>query len=303
MPKTVPAGLLGRTLRCLAVLVVRKDGVHVGLTDTNRPFTLGGVTYSPVTGVAATSIETDLGASGGSLSFRTLEGVEDGLAIAITAEDLRAGVYREADVWVYELDPSDPGLGVIIQGRYRIVRATIKRAEKTIQLRETLSLLSLQTGRTVGPHCDVTKWADKRCDPSQTIRAANSHSRTLLTVSAPDVLLFGGDSQPDGFYSYGEVEWTTGRNAGLTMQIKLHEALPGSVARITLSTPAGSLLAGFPATAGDVATLVRGCDRRFATCQSIPNATEATGTNAPNFQGWNKVPLPDDAARVGRQAK
>ena len=303
MPHTVPFGLLDRPCRCLAAKVVRADGVAFGLTDADAPFVHDGLAYSPVAGVSSSSVESELGAAAGRLSFRTLDGVGGALATSITAEDLRGGLYADADVWILELDPTAPELGPVVRGRYRVSRATIKRAEKSIELRETLSLLQLQTGRTVSGHCDVEVWGNRRCDPSQTIRAANSFSRALATVVALDTLLFSGDAHPTDFYSNGEVEWTSGRNAGLTMQVKRHDALAGNVAQIVLSTPLNSILSGFVPAPGDVATLVRGCDRSFPCCQGVPNPHEATGTNAPNYQGYKSVPLTQDIQRIGRQAK
>ena len=79
--------------------------------------------------------------------------------------------------------------------------------------------------------------------------------------------------------------------------VKLHESLPGSVARIKLKTPLG-----FVAQPGDVALLVRGCDRARETCRTIDNPTEVGGKNIPNFKGV-RMPINDDLQRIGRQAK
>ncbi len=305
MPLTVPAILSNRSRRNTAVKVVRADGVQLGLTDATLPFVFNCLAYSPVSGVSATAIEADLGTAAGNLTFDTLP-----VSSGIRPEDVRAGGYQDADVWTYELDPTSPGLATMtpaqaamITGRYRLARMKVGRVKTTITLRETLSLLQQQSGRTVSARCDVLEWGDKRCDPSQTIKAANSFSRTLLSVVTPEVLLFSGDDRVAGFYTRGVIEWTSGANAGLKNTIKLHEALGGGVARLTLSKPMGSVLSGFVPLGGDVATLVRGCDRRFPTCQSIPNVHNTSGTNVENYQGFESVPLPDDAGKIGRQAK
>ncbi len=287
MPHTVPAGLLNRPLRCLAAKVVRADGVTIGLTDTNQNFTFDGALYQYAAGMTASSIPSDTTVSGGVLSVKTLEA---SVAAAITAKDIRAGKYEGADVWIYELDPTIPGLATmmpaqaaIVRGRYRVSKAEIKRAEKTFTLKETLSLLTQSTGRTVEKRCDVEVTWNKRCDPSQTLRAEFSFSRMLQSAPALDTLLFAGDSHASGYFACGQVVWTSGANAGLAMNVKAHSLLAGNVAQIVLSNATGSVLTGYPPAAGDVATLVRGCDRTAATCQSIPNPHEATGTNFPNF--------------------
>ncbi len=298
MPKTTPPGLLdpGRVL-CLAVKVVRKDGVTIGLTDTNVPFVFEGVSYSPVGGVSSSTIQSDTGTSAGSLTFRTLEGVSDAVGASITAEDLRGGLYGGAQAWVYELDPTAPQLGAMIHNRYVFTKATIRDADKEIELREALYRLKNATGRTVTSACDVAKVWDKRCDPHQTLKGAYSFSRTVSGVPGEFTVDFSGDAHGDGYYSSGYLEWTSGRNTGLGDDIKLHESLPGNVARITLKTPPG-----FDVDSGDVATLVRGCDRSRETCRTIANPHNPSGTNIENNQGF-KLPLPDDIARVGRQTK
>ena len=298
MPKTVPPGLLdpGR-VRCLAVKVLRRDGVAIGLTDTNLPFVYQGLAYSPVGGVSSSTIQSDVGTSAGSLSFKTLEGVADAVGASITAEDLRGGRYAGAQGWVYELDPLHPELGAIVHNRYVFARATLKDAEKQIELREALYRLKLATGRTLTSECDVVRPWDKRCDPHRTLLAAPSFVRTLVAVPSDLVLHFGGDSHPDGYFTQGYLEWTGGPNAGLTDDVKLHELLAGNVARITLKTPPG-----FVPGSGDVATLVRGCDRSRAACKAVANPHNLSGTNVENNQSV-RLPLPDDVARVGRQAK
>ena len=304
LPKTVPAGLLGRAARCMAVKVVRRDGVTFGLTDTNVPFVYQGVTYSPIGGVSATTVESDAGTTAGSLSFRTLEHVADAVGTTITAEDLRGGRYKGAQAWVYELDPTAPQLGAIVHNRYLFSTATIRDAEKEIGLLELLDRLRTPTGRTIQPGCDVGCVWNRRCDPSQTLKALYSFSRTVASVAGDFTLVFAGDAHPDDYYSKGYLTWTSGPNAGLLDEIKVHR-LSGGAARITLATPPGFLV-----SPGDVAVLTRGCGRGKEDCKAIPNALNPSGTQVENFQGFGAsangkggVPLPDDANRVGRQPK
>ena len=298
MPKTVPPGLLdpGRT-RCLAVKILRKDGVIVGLTDTNAPFTYQGVRYSPVNGVSASAIQSDAGTSAGQLTFTTIEGVADAVGASITAEDLRGGRYSGAQAWVYELDPEHPELGAIVHNRYKFSRATIRDGEKEIELRETLELLKTATGRTLSSDCDVDRVWDKRCDPHQTLKALYSFPRTVAAVPSDFKIDFGSDAHTDGYFSFGYLEWTAGPNAGLTYDVKLHESLPGNVARITLRSPPGFVV--FP---GDVAKLVRGCDRSREACKAIANAHNPSGTQIENNQSV-RMPISGDISKIGRQAK
>ena len=300
MPKTVPAGLLdpGR-VRCLAVKIVRRDGVTIGLTDTNVPFEYpvgSGIVYRPVTGVEASTIKSDAGTAAGSLSFKTLEHVGDAVGASITAEDLRAGLYRNAHVWVYELDPTNPALGAITHNRYVLTKATIKDAEKQIELRETLYRLKTLTGRTITSSCDVRRVWDRRCDPHQTLLAAYSFGRTVTAVPSDFTIDFAGDTHPDDYFTWGYLLWTSGPNKGLMDDVKVHRNVGGNVARITLRTPPG-----FVVGPGDAATLVQGCDRRRETCKTIANSHNPSGTQIENHQGF-RLPIPDDLSRIGRQS-
>jgi uncharacterized phage protein (TIGR02218 family) len=291
--RTVPSGLLESLTRCYAVKVIRQDAVVWGLTDANVPFTYSGVTYQVYNGFTASQLEQQIGTSAGDLEIQTIESV---VASQITPGDVIANFYENARVWVYEFDYLNPSIGPLIKGQYFFTKATIHDSSVQITLSDILFRLRNVTGRTIGSNCDVERFGNPRCDPSGTIRAARSYNRTVTTVSSNNTFEVS-DSNPVGFYNFGEVLWLTGANTGSPdADIKVHLTPSSGVAQLVLSTPMG-----YPIQVGDTCTLVGGCDRTLATCKSIANSHNPSGTNVENFQGFT-LPIPDDLNRVGRQA-
>ncbi|HWD40956.1 MAG TPA: DUF2163 domain-containing protein [Fimbriimonas sp.] len=194
--RTVPAGLLDSPTRCIAVKVAPKLASVWGLTDANLGFAFEGVSYEPYNGVDASTIQQSTGTSAGNLQATT---IQSAIASQITVEDLIGGVYEGARVWVYEIDYLNPGNGAMVLGQYVVAKATLHDSKIEIELQETLFRLKNVTGRTLSSRCDVATYGDLRCDPGQTIRARDSHSRTVLAALDAFTLDFSGDTEAVGF--------------------------------------------------------------------------------------------------------
>ena len=82
-----------------------------------------------------------------------------------------------------------------------------------------------------------------------------------------------GLSETSGYYSAGEVQWTSGANIGLSMEVK--EYLNGQV---TLMLPMP-----FTVQAGDTFKAIAGCDKTITTCCN-------RFANAVNFRGEPYIP-------------
>jgi hypothetical protein len=117
--------------------------------------------------------------------------------------------------------------------------------------------------------------------------SAIKSTKAIDSASSGSEMVFASAGAPSGFYDYGIVKFTTGQNAGLEREVKIH-LLDSGKADLTLRTP-------FPYTpsVSDQAELTAGCDRRFSTCR------DRFG-NANNFHGEPYLPGNDKIGQIGR---
>jgi uncharacterized phage protein (TIGR02218 family) len=344
--RTHPPGLLTSPTQCWAVLIQRADTLSFGMTDATVPFVYEGVTYQVAQGADSSNVHQETGTSVGDLEIRTI--LNDALDY-VTAADVRGTRFNNSWWTLFLIDYMDPGAGGMILAKYRCSRATLTDSGQKFQLLAMGSILNQTTGRTYISSCDVLETFDKRCDPSQTLLALNSFSRTVGAVPAVTSYNFCtdffGDTNPEFFYNFGNCTWTGGANTGLLSICKSHTTIapaawsgvtvygvgdystaggstyislqpgnlnnapaaspmqwlavtgnPAVVARIIWRTPPP-----YPVAVGDVCTLVKGCDHLKATCKSIANAHNVSGTNVENFHGVY-LPNPDVSLLVGRSS-
>lgn len=96
---------------------------------------------------------------------------------------------------------------------------------------------------------------------------------TLAAVAGRLSVTDSSRDEPDGWFQYGLLRWTTGANAGLAHEVK---GFAGGVIELTLPTAAD------PAV-GDAYELTVGCDKRLATCRD-------RFANVINFRGFPHMP-------------
>lgn len=342
--RTAPTGLLTSPTQCWAVLIQRADGMQFGMSDATVPFTFEGVTYQVAQGADSSNIHQELGSEAPDLVVSTV--VNDALDY-VTSTDARGTKYNNSYWTVFIIDYMNPTNGRMILGVHRCSRVTVADTGQKFQLRPLMSILQMTTGRTLQASCDVLETFDKRCDPSQTLLALNSFSRTVGAVPAITSYNmctdFFGDTNIEFFYNFGNCTWTSGENSGLLSICKSHTTItPAAWSNITTygngdySTTGGntyiSLQSGnvnnppatsplswlqvtgnpalvtriiwrtpppYPVAVSDVCTLVKGCDKLKATCKSIVNTHNVSGTNVENFHGFY-LPNPDEIMLVAK---
>jgi len=339
--RTHPPGLLTSASRCAAVLIQRQDGSQFGLTDTPYQFSFNGLTYQTLQGADASNVHQEAGTGVDDFEVATI--LNDALNY-VTSTDVRGTRYNNSWWTLFEIDYLNPSAGAMIIGTYRCSRVQTTDTGMKFVLLSIKSILKQTTGRVYSANCDVLRFGDIRCDPSQTVRAAMSTSMTVCSAGVADQFTvdFTGGTKPSGYYNFGDATFTAGANDGLAGQIKAHIAItPGGYSSVVvyalgdystyggstwISLQAGNLnhvpaagawwlqVAANPATVtrvvfrtpapyqiaiGDVATLCFGCDRRKATCMTVPNASNPSTTNVENFHGWY-LPNPDVINVVGK---
>lgn len=295
MPKSIPVAMqahydTGRTCLSAAVLIQRADGELFGFTMNSKPLTLDitpwddlpwvltGETafeFEAASGMEAFVIESTAGFEVDETQIITLN--NGGL---FTENDILAGRWRGARfrIFLYRWDVEAPTIDDDVE---TLKVGTIGEVQSTpVTVKAELHCLKrglqIPVGIVTQPTCRVRVFStgDGKCNKDPT---GFVHSLTVTGVTSKGVFTCSGAGQAADYFGYGFVEWNTGLNAGLSMQVS--EFASGV---FTLVAPMI-----FNIQVGDTLTATAGCRGRFTEdCKTKFN-------NAVNFQGEKDAPTRD----------
>lgn len=259
----------GATTLCRCWRITRRDAVVQGFTDHDEDLVFGGTTFRAGTGFEGTEIEARLGFAvtgtelQGALSSETL--IED---------DLAAGRYDDAKIELFLVDWSNAENRLLLRaGNLGEVRR--EDSAFSAEVRGIASRLDEEKGRIFAASCDADL-GDTRCKIDLDDPAFHGEG-TILALEGASIFSAGGlDGFAGGWFTQGRLQWTSGANAGLAIEIKEHRIDGGAHLSLWQTMPE-------PLTAGDAFVVTAGCDKRFETC---------TGkfANALNFRGFPRLP-------------
>lgn len=247
--------------------VTRKDATVLGFTNHDRDITYDSVTYMAATGFTPSEIalKDDF-----SVSNHDIESILD--SSAITEADLLSGLYDFAEIEVMLINYKSIADGVVIISRGWTGQVKVKDSTFMAEVRGLSQKLNTTSGNIYSPlcravlgdtACGVTLASYTTSDAVDTVHSNLSFTATSLT-------------QDPGYFTGGEVVWTSGNNDGLRMEIK--EFLS---AKVTLALPMPYTIA-----VSDTFNIIAGCDKTLATCKAKFN-------NIINFRGEPHVPGQD----------
>lgn len=267
--KTLSAGLkthLAQDVTTLATCwkMTRRDATVMGFTDHDRDIVFDGVTYEAATGFTPTAVESSAALNVDNLD---MEGLLD--AAAITEEDIMAGRYDFAEVEVFMVNYADSGQGRMILRTGWLGEVTLKGGRFVAELRGLSQHLAQRVGEIYSPACRASL-GDARCGVNL---AGFTVSGTVTAASGNSGFTDSAREEDTGYFSFGVVTFTSGANAGLSMEIK--EFGNG---QFILALPLPDAI-----EAGDGYSAVAGCDKTIGTCIGRYN-------NAVNFRGEPHVP-------------
>lgn len=270
--KTTTAGMrthLASEVTSLALLwrIVRQDGVEFHFTthDEDIVFPAGAspeTRYLSTGGFAQSAITNEAGMN-----------VQDAEVFAwlsdesITVEELRAGLFDGAEVYLSAVNYKDLSLGQVMLRRGWLGEciATPEGRFKT-ELRGFAELLQAPNGQVYGPECRA-ELGDTRCGVDL---AAYTSSVTITAVIDRRTFEVSGaaSSEPD-YYLGGVFTFTSGPNAGRSMEVAAWGV--GSPTGSPMGTPFSPtvtlfLPSGYMPQVGDTGTLRPGCDKTLAMC-------------------------------------
>ncbi len=272
--------------------VTRTDGEVFGFTDHDLPKIIDNVIYEAFSGFTASQLATNA-----MLSVDNMEvtGLLD--SAGITDADLEAGLWDGAEFLIFEQNYVDLTMepNILLTGTLGVVKR-----EKGLfvgELRSLTAPLQKSVGDMVTPNCRyVLGDADCKVDltPFTEINVPVSSviSRRVFVAA---VFAAGSPPYPDDWFSWGVVTFTTGLNAGFSMDVKSYLA-DGT---IELQLPFPYEIHGADNSPADEFTIVPGCNKQLKTgVDAYLGDCKMKYDNVINFGGESEVPLPNRSFRL-----
>jgi len=240
----------------------RRDGICLGFTTHDRDLAIGGLVYRAAPGMLPSAIALSDGFDADTLD------IEGALTSdAIREEDLAAGRWDGAAVWVFMVDWEAPGSASLPLARGELGDVAIAGNGFTAELRGPTVLLDRPVVEQTSPECRA-RLGDKRCRVDMAGRV-----RIARIVAADEDAVEVDEAAVGNAYAYGRLRWISGANSGLESAV-----LASDGTLLTLREPPH-----FEAQAGDLVEISEGCDKAFATCT-------ARFANGINFRGEPHLP-------------
>lgn len=268
--KARSAGLIAHhaepvTTRAWCWKVTRADAQVFGFTSIDINLLIGGVTYQAATGIAPSAIDAKA-----DMSVANLEVVGMLDSAAITEADLLAGVWDGADVEIFEVNYADLTQGQMALGSGTIGNVQAGRVGFTAELRGLLQTLQQPMGDVFAPSCPRLL-GDSKC---QVVLGPFTVTGAVTTATSARQFTDSSRAEASDYFGAGKVTWTSGPNAGLSMEVRSFAA---GVFQLALPMPRDIAV-------GHTYSAVAGCRKRVITdCKTKFN-------NVVNFRGHPYVP-------------
>jgi len=273
--RVIPAGLQahldsGATTLCWCWRITRNDGVALGFTDHDRDLVFGGTNFEASSGFTSTEIAGAVG-----LNVDTLDVESAVTSDRLSEDDLAAGLFDNAAIEIFRVNWQDPDQRVLM--RYgnlgEVSRGT---THFKAEVRGLAHELQQPKGRIIQFACDADL-GDGRCTVDLDQDAFKGSGAVTALADQRTLTVSGLGSFDQDWFTRGLLAWTSGANAGLKAEVKLHSKREGVVTLELWQAMAREV------EAGDAFTLTAGCDKSFKTCK-------AKFDNAVNFRGFPHVP-------------
>jgi uncharacterized phage protein (TIGR02218 family) len=259
----------GATTLCRCWRVTRRDGVVQGFTDHDENLFFDGTDFRAGTGFEGSEIEARLGFS---VTGTELHGALS--SEALSESDLAAGRYDDAKIELYLVDWSNAENRLLLRaGNLGEVRR--EDSAFSAEVRGIASRLDEEKGRIFAATCDADL-GDARCKIDLADPAYRGEGIVAALEGAGTFVAGGLDGFTDGWFTQGRLQWTSGANTGLAVEVKEHRVAGDARLSLWQKMPA-------PLATGDAFTVTAGCDKRFATCSG-------RFANTLNFRGFPHLP-------------
>ena len=244
--------------------IIREDGVELGFTDHDQPLTFESVDYDSIAGFTPTAVE-----SKSNMSVDNLDVEGQTFPSKITEADLLAGLYDYAEIEIFVVNYEDLTQGRLVVKRGKLGEVSISGQMFQAEVRGLTQYLSQTIGQVFSPSCRAIL-GDSRC---KVALAGFTVSATVAEVTNNQTFKATTLTEDAGWYTGGEVQWTSGNNDGRRMEVKEFAST-----QVVLALPMGKSI-----QVGDTFDIIAGCDKTRETCQS-------KFSNIINFRGEPDIP-------------
>lgn len=251
-------------------VLTRRDGVVHGFTDHDEDVVIGDITCRAGTGFTASEATSrfDLSVANAEISGALADS-------SLSEADLAAGRYDAARIETWLVDWSEPALQVLT-ARGSLGEVKREGPAFTAELRGLADLLSQESGRLYTAKCNADL-GDKRCRIDLTHPMFRGGG-IVSAITGTSMFVAGGlDGFAADWFSAGRLSWSSGANAGLSIEIKEHRVEQGHAVLSLWQAMAE------PMAVGDAFVLTAGCDKSFAMCRD-------RFSNSGNFRGFPHIP-------------
>lgn len=249
--------------------IERANGTIFRFTDHDSALELNGNTFTPAGGFDASARQSRAHLEPANLDFVGMIS-----ASALTEDDLRAGLYREAKITEYLVDWRYPWLGVFIENTYWINESQFTGEHWEAKVKGLARFLEPKVGKVYNRTCNHTL-GDSNC---QVVLGPLTASGTVSGIVTARRIFQSDLGQANDYFNYGLLTWTSGINNGLTTEIHDFATVDGTV-QLAIEAP-------FDIEVNDTFSAIRGCDKRPVTCKD-------TFSNLVNFGGFPFIPGTD----------
>ncbi len=247
--------------------ITRRDGFSLYFTSHDADVIVDGNRYQAADSMSPTAVSSSSGLAVDNLEF-------DGMlsSAAIAEADILAGKYDHAEIEIFMVNYADVSMGKLHLKTGWLGEVTLQGGQFVAELRGLSSRLQQTIGEVYTRTCRANL-GDARCGV-----ALSGYTFTGSVTSAEGAYAFTDTSktQAAGYFAGGVVSFTSGANAGLSIEVRDFYA-----GRFGLFLPLPAAIG-----VGDAFTVIAGCDKQFDTCVSRFN-------NAVNFRGEPHVPGTD----------
>ena len=247
--------------------ITREDSTELGFTDHDELLTIDSVDYDSIAGFTPTTVENK-----SNMSVDNLDVEGQVFPSKITEEDLLAGLYDYAEIEIFIVNYEDLAQGKLVVKRGRLGEVTLNSQMFQAEVRGLTQHLSQTIGDVFSPSCRAIL-GDSKC---KVALAGFTVSATVSEVVNNQTFKATALTEVAGWYTGGEVEWTSGNNDGRKMEVKEFAST-----QVVLALPMGKSI-----QVGDTFDIIAGCDKTRETCQS-------KFSNIINFRGEPDVPGTD----------
>lgn len=246
------------TTICSCWKIVRKDGKQFFFTDHDQDVIFEGDTYEAESSYDRTAIQNSADFSVDNLD---VTGILD--STKISAQEVRAGLFNRADVYVFIINWKNPAQGALKVRRGWFGEVTILDDNTfTTEIRGLLQALSHDFLEVYSNDCRAD-FCDTRC---KLVLADFQIDTIVLTTNGRDQIVLPADIDPDvptqGF-DYGSVYFVDGDNAGRLVEIVAWDEDTRTVDLFES--------VAYPILPGTAIKIAPGCDGSLASCKVYNN--------------------------------